>query len=319
MNYILYGEQYPMIKKRLKKVLSERLGEFDDFNVVKYDYSKENIDEICEETAMLPLGYDSKAVVIDKASFLEPKGDKEANEKLLAAIENSSDSINIIFILRNENLDPKNPIVTYLKEHKESGEIFEFLNLKKEEWPVYIRKYFKEKNVTIDQDAVDELALRIDGDLTRFVNEAEKLCLYKDKLSLTDITLMVAKPLEDDAFQITNALYRGDNAAALSIFRDIRLLGSNSTDGLIPMLGSQFRFASQVMFLSSRGLDQSEIAKQLNANEWRVKITLRNARNLSKRQIAHALDDLFYLDYQIKSGQINRFYGLELFLINFPN
>ena len=71
--------------------------------------------------------------------------------------------------------------------------------------------------------------------------------------------------------------------------------------------------------LSSRGLDRQEIAKQLNANEWRVKITLGNVRRLSRRQIAHALDDLYYLDYQIKSGQINRFYGLELFLINFPN
>ena len=316
MNYILYGEQYPMIKKRLKKVLKERLGEVDDFNVVKFDYSNDIVDEICDEASMLPLGYDAKAVVVDNASFLEPKGSKEANEKILTMLENSSDSINVFFVLRNENIDQKNVVVNYIKEH---GQIFEFLNLKKEEWPIYIRKYFKERNVEIDPAAVDELALRVDGDLMRFVNEAEKLCLYKDHLSLTDITLMVAKPLEDDAFQITNALYRGDNAAALSIFRDIRLLGSNSTDGLIPMLGSQFRFASQVAFLSSRGLDEKEIAQQLKANEWRVKITLKNCRRLSRRQIAHALDDLYYLDYQIKSGQINRFYGLELFLINFPN
>ena len=316
MNYILYGEQYPMIKKRLKKVLDERLGEVDDFNVVKFDYSPDRVDEIIDEASMLPLGYESKAVVIDNASFLEPKGNKEIIEKFVSLLENSSESINVIFVLRNENLDDKNPIVTIIKEN---GQIFQFLNLKKEEWPRYIAKYFKERNIEIDPKAVDELALRVDGDLMRFVNEAEKLCLYKDHLTLTDITLMVNKPLEDDAFQITNALYRGDNAAALSIFRDIRLLGSNSTDGLIPMLGSQFRFASQVMFLSSRGLDQKEIAKQLNANEWRVKITLGNCRRLSRRQIAHALDDLYYLDYQIKSGQINRFYGLELFLINFPN
>ena len=316
MNYILYGEQYPMIKKRLKKVLAERVGEVDDFNVVKFDYNPEKVDEIIDEASMLPLGYDSKAVVIDNASFLEAKANKEIVDRFLKLVENGEDSINIFFILRNENLDSKNPIVNYVKEH---GQIFEFLNLKKEEWPIYIRKYFKERNVEIDPNAVDELALRVDGDLMRFVNEAEKLCLYKDHLTVADITLMVSKPLEDDAFQITNALFRGDNASALSIFRDIRLLGSNSTDGLIPMLGAQFRFASQVMFLSSRGLDRQEIAKQLNANEWRVKITLGNCRRLSRRQIAHALDDLYYLDYQIKSGQINRFYGLELFLINFPN
>jgi len=316
MNYILYGEQYPMIKKRLKKILEENLGEVDDFNVVKFDYKDDLVDEICSEAAMLPLGYESKAVLVDNASLLEPKGNKDANKKILEQLKNGDSSISVIFVLRNENLDTKNEIVNFVKEN---GRIFEFLNLKKEEWPIYIRKYFKERNVEIDANAVDELSLRVDGDLSRFVNEAEKLCLYKDHLTLTDITLMVAKPLEDDAFQITNALYRGDNAAALSIFRDIRLLGSNSTDGLIPMLGSQFRFASQVAFLSSRGLDQKEIAKELNANEWRVKITLGNVRRLSRRQIAHALDDLYYLDYQIKSGQINRFYGLELFLINFPN
>ena len=38
----------------------------------------------------------------------------------------------------------------------------------------YDTKYFKEKNVTIDQNAIEELVLRVDGDLTRFVNEAEK-------------------------------------------------------------------------------------------------------------------------------------------------
>ena len=82
---------------------------------------------------MLPLGYDAKAVVIDKASFLESKSKKESVEKILSLLENSSDSINIIFILRNENIDHKNPIVDYIKNN---GEIFEFLNLKKEEWPI---------------------------------------------------------------------------------------------------------------------------------------------------------------------------------------
>ena len=73
MNYILYGEQYPMIKKRLGKILKERLGEVDDFNVVKFEFSNDIVDEICDEASMLPLGYDSKAVVIDKASFFGAK------------------------------------------------------------------------------------------------------------------------------------------------------------------------------------------------------------------------------------------------------
>ena len=99
MNYILYGEQYPMIKKRLKKVLHESVGEVDDFNVVKFDYSPEKVDEIIDEASMLPLGYDSKAVVIDNASFLEAKANKEIVDRFVNLLKNEEDSISIFFIL----------------------------------------------------------------------------------------------------------------------------------------------------------------------------------------------------------------------------
>lgn len=316
MNFILYGEQMPMIKKQLKKILLERLGEPDEFNVAKFDYEECEINEIIDEASMLPLGYDKKAVVVSNCSFLTNQGNKEDKEKVLELLQNVTDDIDIILIYNGDKIDEKSPIFTIVKE---KGNINYFLNLKKEDWPIYIQKYFKAKNVEISQDAINELALRVDGDLNKFLNEADKLCLYKDVISLMDVTLLVSRPLEDDVFQISNALLRGDNASAISIFRDLKLLGSRSTDTLIPMLGTQFRFISQVMFLSHKGLNKSEIASELNTSEGRVGVTLRNTKYLSRRQVAHALDDLYYLDYQIKSGQIDRFYGFELFLINFPN
>ena len=143
--------------------------------------------------------------------------------------------------------------------------------------------------------------------------------LYKDHITLVDVTLMVAKPIEDDVFQISNALFRGDNAAAIDIYRDLQKLGSRATDTLLPMLGNQFRFISQVGFLYEKGFSVSEIAQELKANEYRVKISLGNYHKLSRTRIARALDTLYNLDVKIKSGQIDRFYGFELFLINFPN
>ena len=305
-----------MIKKRLKKILAERLGEVDDFNVVRFDLDEDEIDAIIDEASLLPLGYDRKAVIVDNATFLTNGGKKEDKEKIYNLLTTSGDEVDLIFIYHGASIDEKSDIFNFVKEN---GQILNFMNITKEEWPLYVRKYFKDRNVEIEPAAVSELISRVDGDLLRFINEADKLCLYKNKISLMDVTMMVAKPLEDDVFQISNALLRGDNAAALSIFRDLKLLGSRATDTLIPMLGTQFRFINQVMFLSSRGLDKKEIASELATSEGRVGVTLRNSRNLSRRQVAHALDDLYYLDYQIKSGQVDRFYGFELFLINFPN
>lgn len=316
MNYILYGELYPMIRKHLNKILKERLGEVDDFNVVKIDFEESNIDEIAYESSSLPLGYDKKAVVVDNALFLTKDVEEKDEEAVLKLLEKSSDDIDIIFILRSEKVNKSGKIFNFVKEN---GQIFEFLNIEKEQWPLYIRKYFKNKNVEITSEAINELALRVDGDLTRFMNEADKLCLYKNSITLADVVLMVAKPLEDDAFQMSNALFRSENDLAISIYRDLKLIDQRLVDSLIPMLASQFRFISQVLYLDSRGLDKEDIAKQLGASVGRVKMSLINSRKVSRKEIANALDKLYNLDYQIKSGQIDRSYGFELFLINFPN
>ena len=316
MNYILYGELYPMIRKHLNKILKERLVDVDDFNVTKIDLEESSLDEVAYEASSLPLGYEKKAVVVDNCNFLTKDVEKADEDKVLEILKESADDIDLIFILRSEKIDNKGKIFNYIKEH---GQVFEFLNISKEEWPLYIRKFFKNKNVEITQEAINELSNRVDGDLTRFINEAEKLCLYKNSITLADVTLMVAKPLEDDAFQMSNALFRGENGVAISIYRDLKLLGQKFVDALIPMLASQFRFISEVCFLDSRGLDKEDIASELGVSPVRVKIALKNSKNISRRQIANALDKLYNLDLQIKSGQIDRSYGLELFLINFPN
>ena len=140
MNFILCGEQFPMIRKRLAKILKERLKEPDDFNTVKIDLDESSVDEVIMEASLLPLGYDKKAVVVDNASFLQKDAKEEDKKKILECLNNSIDEINLIFILRNDKLD-KNSEIT--KNIQENGQIFEFLNLKKEDWPVYCRKYFR--------------------------------------------------------------------------------------------------------------------------------------------------------------------------------
>lgn len=316
MLYILYGQQYPMIKKRLNKLLKDNLKVVDEFNVSKLDNDECSISDIIYEASMLPIGYDRKAVVVDNVSFLGKQTKKDELNELSDFLKGLDNSIDIYFIVRNDTIDEKSPIVKYIYEN---GSILNFVNLSAKDWPKYAKKYFADQNVAITDDAINELIYRVDGDLNRFINEADKLCLYKNNIALMDVCLMVSKPLEDDAFQISNALFKGDSATALSIFRDLKLFGSKNIDYLIPLLANQFRFISQVSYLYDKGLSNEEIAQELSCNPYRVKISLSNRRYLSRRKIAYALDDLYYLDYQIKSGQIDRFYGIELFLINFNN
>ncbi len=305
-----------MIKKRLDKILKDRLGEIDDFNVSKYDLENANLDDAIDDAYALPLGYDRKAVIFDNVTFVSKGAKKEDVKKVMELISIPNDDIDLLFIVREEDVDKKSPIYELVEK---DGHVYNLMDLSKDDWDKYVRKYFSDRDVKIDNDAVSELILRVDGDLNRFINEADKLCLYKKEIKLVDVVLMVAKPLEDNAFEMCNALLRGDNAIALSIYRDLKMLGSRATDSLIPLLSSQFRFISQVFYLYAKGFDANEITNELKANRYRVIQSLKLRSHLKFSDISHALDDLYNLDLNIKSGQVDRFYGFELFLINFPN
>lgn len=318
MNYILFGEQYPMIKKRLSRILTERLETPGEYNVTKYDLSEDDPLDALNDCYCLPLGIDRKAVVIDNVNFLVKGGDKKIVAQYTELFKEPSDEVDVYLIVRGGVINEKLDIVKYVKEN---GQIIECNNISKEDWPRYVKKYFNDRGVQIDDDAVNELVSRVDGDLTRFLNEGSKLTSYSDHITAFDITLMVAKPIEDDVFKLSNALLKGEKAVALDIYRGLQLLGSRATDSIIPMLAENFRFMSRCLYLSKQGYSSMQIASELNVKEGRVKANLYNIRSnrFNPSELTRILDNLYQLDWKIKSGQIDRFYGFELFLINFPN
>ena len=143
MNYILYGEQYPMIRKKLNKILEERLGIIDEFNVSKFDMDETELSEALFDASMLPLGCDRKAVVLDHVEFLSRGANKDDVTQILELVQSDNDAIDIFFIVRHATIDDKSPIVA---EIKDKGQIINFVNLTKDDWPIYVRKYFKDRS-----------------------------------------------------------------------------------------------------------------------------------------------------------------------------
>ena len=56
----------------------------------------------------------------------------------------------------------------------------------------------------------------------------------------------------------------------------------------------------------------------LGIHEYRVKLASINGKYIGYKNCMRVLNDLYYLDYSIKSGEtLDRFYAFERFLINF--
>lgn len=320
MIYLIYGNQGPSIKKQVNKIVTSVIPEHDDMNFVRFDGANVLIQEAIDETNYLPLGYDHKVVCVENCYFLEKpkqknKLDSEQDYKcLIDFINHPSEECDLILTVSTSSIDEKSEIYKLIRE---KGKTLEIMDPKEEEWPVIVKRYVEGSlGVKIHQDAVHELAERTSGDMALLITSAQKLALYTDDITYDDVVLMVARPLDANAFAMFDYLIKDENDKAIQLFRDLRVNVVEPVT-LIAMLANQFRLLNQVQYLSKKGYREDEIAKELGIKSGRVFVLKKRMSAISEKAIHRTLDNLFDLDLQIKSGLVDRFYSFELFLINF--
>ena len=321
MIYLLFGKQALMIKTRLAKLVKEQLPVVDDFSFVRYNAKETTVQDIVSDAITLPLGYERKMVVIDDAYFLsnsktKEKIDKDQDfDKLIDYLNHPSAATDLVFTLNATTFNVKSDIGKLLKN---KAMIYELTDIDAASWPEYVKRYFAKYNIKIDASAINQLIARTQSDATLFVSEAQKLMINSDYITLELVEALVPRPIEENSFALSNALVKGKIDEALSIYRDLKTHAEEPVM-LISLLARQFRLMLKVLYLSNQGLSQVDIAKKLGIHEYRVKLAINSQRNLNETRLLSILERLYELDYNIKSSQIDRFFGFELFLINFNN
>lgn len=323
MLYLVYGGQSANVKQLIKTTIKKSLGETDEMNYIRFSYNDTGIFEVLDECSYVPLGYDKKVVVYEDCTFLA-KVDKKTKESdaykaLINYLSSPNEQIDLILTLIADKVDEKSEIYKIIKDNatKEEGGIKTPPIPNEAEWKDIVYRYIVNKQkVEIDRDALIELANRTFRDVDLLQNNGRKLALYTNHITHQDVVMMVERPLEENVFQIFNALLEGKNSIALRIYRDLRVKGTEPVS-LITTLANQLRIFSEVSYLTRNNYTVKGIADELGINEIRAKILSRQVYNMKENAIKRAFDELYNLDYQIKSGQVDRFYAFELFLTNF--
>lgn len=323
MIYFVYGNQGPNIKSQIRKIGEAFLEQEkpDELNFIKLDGYNVLIQDAVDECKYVPLGYEKKVVSLENCYFLlkpKPKNKIESDQdydELLNYIENSSQDLESCLILSvcNSSVDEKSALFKLLKE---KAKVIQIVDPDEKGWNEYVRAYLAKKEIVIDRDAIMELAERTSGDVSLFQNSVQILTLYTDHIRYKDVILMINKPLEDNAFLIFNLLVDNKNAEAIGLFRDLQVKNIQSPT-LIAQLGNQFRLLSEISYLSKKRMPKEEIANELKIKPGRVYVLSKLLPMISDKAIKRTLDDLYQLDFDIKSGLIDRNYGFELFLIKF--
>ena len=320
MALLLFGNQNLMIKKQLKKIVKDIFND-EEINLVEFNGYENSLDEIKNECDQFSLISNKKVVVVKDAYYLSSEkptkkiavNNDETN--ILKYLDDENSLTTLIFIVNTSKINQKSNLY---KKIKEKGKIYELKDVSKEEWPLFVKKYFESKNITIEQKAIDEIVIRSQNDLNVFNNEVNKLILYKmNNITYEDVDKIFTKPLEDNAFEFVNALLSDNKEKAYSIYKELRVTNGIEPVILMNLIANQLIFYDLVYTLDKANYSENKIAAKLDAHPYRVKMTLKNLRSFNGGKIKKALNNLYILDKRIKHNEVDRFYNFELFILNF--
>ena len=187
----------------------------------------------------------------------------------------------------------------------------------KKDYPEFIKNMFKKYGYQITDDAVESLLERTNLDFNLINQEAEKLMLFAyDTKEITEraVLLLVSRNLEENIFELTNALLSKNQAKTIEIFYDLVARNEDPLRILNNIVG-KVRELMHAKLLLEKGYRQDQIAEHFHIKSGRAFYLVKNAQSINFQSLENHLKKLSKLDYDIKSGKIDKKLGLELYLL----
>lgn len=306
-----------MIIGNSRELNEEKINEIvaNGLNIIRMDLDENNIEDVIEEAGYLSLFSEQKYIVVKNADvFSSKKSNEKEIKKLLAYFENPNPETTIVFVTEKK-LDERKKIT---KLFKSKFKIHQINELKDKELYLKVLSEFEMDNYKISSFAVNYIIKSCLEKYDLIYQEINKLKLYKiDDKIVTDDDVIEATSIsyENNIFDFTNSVIKKDIKKAFLILENLKLMKQEPIV-LLVVLANQYRLMYQSKALSREGKTQGEIAKLLRVNPNAIWHSLQNGYNYSFEELLTKIENLADLDYKIKSGEIDRFLGFDVFLLN---
>ncbi len=303
MIYLLYGTEKYLIDLEINKIIKQH--KIDEINIIKYDLDIDFFKEVIDDCQTISLFSNKKLIIVDNPFTELSKEDENLLEKYI-----NSPNLDTILILRCSKLDERKKIIKLLMK-KVTVKEFNNTNLIEK-----VKNMFDDFD--IKNDTINLLIERVGSDLNLLHNEIEKIKIYKDNdknITKEDIISLTHKNIDLDVFKLIDNIVNHDKEKSLELYNELLKNGSEPI-AIIVMLANQFRIMYQAKELIKKGYTEKDIASTINIHPYRVKLALQNSRSYNSKVLLKYLSDLAQLDIDIKSGNIDKNLGLELFILN---
>lgn len=319
---VLAGEdlgQYSQAKETFLKQIGFNPS---DLTYSYFDMSETTYQEAELDLESMPFFADEKVVIFDhfadmttaKKSYLDDKELKRLESYLQSPVETTR-----LVLMASGKLDGKRRLVKLLKR---DALVLETSPLKDAELKTYFQKKAHQEGLIFDTGVFEELLIKSNFDFSDVQKNMAFLKGYKAEgnISSKDIAEAIPKSLQDNIFDMTQLLLRGDINGVRELVHDLRLQGEDDIKLIAVILG-QFRTYLQVKLLSAQGKSEQQIVVSLSdylgrkVNPYQIRYALRDSRPLSIEFLKTSIKSLIETDYQIKNGTYDKEYLFDLALL----
>lgn len=315
--YLYYGKDNYIIKSKTNQIIAKY--NIDDFNITTYDLEESPLEEAINDAATIPFMADKKMVIIKNASFLtsDKKSKKDLHHNIDAFkryIDHPVEETIVIVQAPYEKLDERKAITKHLKQHS-THELCQ--PLKNQDLRGWVQRQLGKNGIAIDSDALNEVIKRCENNTEVIVSETTKLILYAEDLKRVDmqiVKLVVTKNVEDNVYEITNNLLLNNRSKALEIYNDL-VMHNEDPLRILGILVTKYREILHTKLLLQEGKEKADVASYFHASPGRAFYIMKNAKSVRLDKVESQLVKLETLDYQIKTGRIDKKVGLELFIL----
>ncbi len=315
--YLVSGQEKYLIEE-VKKAFMNRLNvQEDDLNFAAFDGEEVDMQIVLEEIQASPFFGDYRLVFLEHPYFLT--SDKRAIEEeqlkqLIHYFQQPNESTIFVLFADYPKLDERKKVTKALKKN---AKIIDVQYLKENEVRQYFQHFLENEGMTFPREVLEYFLKQCDFQLSRVIQEYQKLHLFlgeDNQVSKNDIDRLIPKTLEQNIFELSQYILHHQTNSALQLFHDLSIQNEEPIK-LIAILVGQFRLLIQVKYLMKQGYQQGNIADMLKIHTYRVKLAMQEVRKYQMHDLLHLFDQLVELDYQIKSGQVEKNFAFQMYLL----
>ncbi|QWC00496.1 DNA polymerase III subunit delta [Mycoplasmatota bacterium] len=312
--YLLYGNNHFSIKERTNKIFEQ--FEVPEDAIEVYDFEESGLHIALSNALTLPFLVDKKGVIIRNASFLTKQGkvtDDELEDLMRFCNLNIKETI-LLIQAPYEKIDNQKKIVKFLKKnivsetytHNKNFNVYDF-----------VKEKLHENELKIEPFALTQFVNRINHDLDSVNNEVSKLISFakdKDVINSDMVMQITSKDIDENIFNLVNALIEKNKVKLMDIYKDLKEINTSEI-WMLSTISNKFIEMLHTKSLLNLGYSQKDIMTYFKVSSGRAYYMKKNAEEISYEQLIQHISSLSDLDFQIKSGRIDKATGVELFLL----